>query len=466
MNRNFVKKLSPRLQKSLRVYGSLLACVVIIESLLLIFLFQVNTPIPQNNTFKPTINFTTVPPYVSKVGKIGNSVLFQTSGITDCTVAQSEVDEDPEEANFITALNNFRVQNGVPALKLSESLFQSAAYHSHDMGVNDYFTHPDQNGRSAGQRIEDCGYPSPGNGENIAEGTDTETGAEAVQQFETACDNTTPGGPCTYAHKLNMLGENGEQWVVTGVARYWSASENMWVWTNDFGAVDPGDNNVATTNVVAGQSASPSPGVSGAPSISPSITITASVTPQATQSSSPTPTPTVATQSSVLTQFEVSASIVGIGDSVGDNPVPSHSSRNVEISLFSQASGNSPVAVGSGTITYDNGTFIGTIPITASFASGPYEILIQGQGDAIPLQPLSTSLIEVNAGSKVNIPPTQIITGDLNGDGKVDILDYNILINCFGNRLCSQKILADLNDDGLVDEVDVNIFLRDLALQQ
>lgn len=60
---------------------------------------------------------------------------------------------------------------------------------------------------------------------------------------------------------------------------------------------------------------------------------------------------------------------------------------------------------------------------------------------------------------------TNPILGDINEDGRIDISDYNILVNCFGEKLCAKKDAADINKDGEVNEVDINIFLRSLSLE-
>ena len=56
-----------------------------------------------------------------------------------------------------------------------------------------------------------------------------------------------------------------------------------------------------------------------------------------------------------------------------------------------------------------------------------------------------------------------VISGDINNDTQVDLLDYNILLSCFGSKTCSYKTQSDLNDDGAVDGADYNIFLWDIG---
>lgn len=50
--------------------------------------------------------------------------------------------------------------------------------------------------------------------------------------------------------------------------------------------------------------------------------------------------------------------------------------------------------------------------------------------------------------------------GDINGDGKVDIFDYNIMIFQFGQ---SGNFAADINKDGKVDIFDYNILVQNFG---
>ena len=58
-----------------------------------------------------------------------------------------------------------------------------------------------------------------------------------------------------------------------------------------------------------------------------------------------------------------------------------------------------------------------------------------------------------------------LISGDINQDNSMDILDYNILMSCYGSKACSYKTNSDLNDDGVVDGIDYNIWLRNSQTQ-
>ena len=61
----------------------------------------------------------------------------------------------------------------------------------------------------------------------------------------------------------------------------------------------------------------------------------------------------------------------------------------------------------------------------------------------------------------------RLVAGDINNDGTIDLLDYNILISCYHANLAqiNSCISADLDDDGIVDEKDLNLFIRELSTQ-
>ena len=56
------------------------------------------------------------------------------------------------------------------------------------------------------------------------------------------------------------------------------------------------------------------------------------------------------------------------------------------------------------------------------------------------------------------MPPTDV-TGDVSGDGSVDVDDINVVINMMLNKTDKTEA-ADINGDGMVDIDDLNIIIN------
>lgn len=69
----------------------------------------------------------------------------------------------------------------------------------------------------------------------------------------------------------------------------------------------------------------------------------------------------------------------------------------------------------------------------------------------------------------ITLPAVSFVAGDVNGDNKLDILDYNMVVSCYGSKqqtdVCKEKVNSDINDDGVVDGVDYNLFVREISVQ-
>lgn len=130
---------------------------------------------------------------------------------------------DSEELAFLTQINNYRAQHGLPALVLSGTLSNAAEGHSYDMAVLNYFSHTSQDGRTYVDRIREAGYGyNTWLGENIAAGyTTSDTVFNAWRN--------SPG------HNANML---KAEYRAIGIGRHYEAgSQYGWYWTTDFGGV-------------------------------------------------------------------------------------------------------------------------------------------------------------------------------------------------------------------------------------
>ena len=141
---------------------------------------------------------------------------------------------DSEELSFLTLINNYRAANGLPALTMSNSLYNASEGHSYDMATANYFSHTGSDGSSPWDRIRAAGYTyNTYLGENIAAGY-----VDAGSVFEAW--RNSPG------HNANMLDAN---YHAIGVGRVYGAGSTYgWYWTTDFGGV-PEDNIPPTVSV-------------------------------------------------------------------------------------------------------------------------------------------------------------------------------------------------------------------------
>lgn len=146
--------------------------------------------------------------------------------------ASADPSYDSEEIEFLGLINDYRQQNGVGRLILSDTLTMSSEHHSQDMARYGFFAHNTvastyyARGAQPWDRMVAEGYAyNTHKGENIATGYDT---AEEVFQ----------GWRESPSHNAAMLDGN---YRVIGISRLYAPSgSHHWYWTTDFGGyVDP-----------------------------------------------------------------------------------------------------------------------------------------------------------------------------------------------------------------------------------
>lgn len=179
---------------------------------------------------------------------------------------------DSEDMAFLQLINDYRAQNGLGPLALSQKLADASYYHSSDMATKNYFSHTFADGTTWDQNIRNFGYTyNTSMGENIAAGY-----ATAATVF-TAWKNS-PG------HNANMLTSG---FKAIGIARaYSSTSTYGWYWTTDFGGVVDG------AGAVCGASSSPTATPTKTATSLPTATKTSTPVPTATKTSTPVATAT------------------------------------------------------------------------------------------------------------------------------------------------------------------------------
>src|SRR4028118_2232027 len=157
-------------------------------------------------------------------------ILLSTFGLAGSGGAGTAYDD--EELKFVGLINDYREQNGLRPVILSDTLAVAAERHSKDMAEYGFFAHttapsptyPDGAEPWDRMKAEGYDYNTP-KGENLAVGY--ETAEEAMQ-----------AGKDSPSHNAAMLDGN---YRVMGVARInVPGSAHGWYWATDFGGyVDP-----------------------------------------------------------------------------------------------------------------------------------------------------------------------------------------------------------------------------------
>ena len=197
--------------------------------------------------------------------------------------------------------------------------------------------------------------------------------------------------------------------------------------------------------------------------------------PEASPTDTPAPTATPGASSGAT--LSLTMYLHGIGNS-GDNANPNayslsnktpvHTQRPATVWLYDIS--NNLIATGSGTVTYSSasGNFVGTVTTDNAVPAGKYSVKVRTD---YHLTRLVGGIQTILANQTTQLPSVQMVAGDVNNDNRLDILDYNLLLDCYSdlsaapNCDADKKLMTDLNDDDAVNQFDYNLFLREISTQ-
>ncbi len=198
-----------------------------------------------------------------------------------------------------------------------------------------------------------------------------------------------------------------------------------------------------------------------APTVRPTLTPTPTI--------QLTPTPTFVPGS---TRFSFTIFLHGIGNA-GDNANkgysgninPLHPQRTLTVEVYN--SQNQLVLTKAGIITYDvsSGSFKGTIDMGTTLTSGVYQVKVKVDQF---LKKYIPGIVTIIPAQTITILTVDLTVGDITGDNIIDIRDYNEMMGCYSDlapaKNCNTtlQVVTDLNDDGQVGMVDYNLFIREL----
>ncbi len=163
---------------------------------------------------------------------------------------------------------------------------------------------------------------------------------------------------------------------------------------------------------------------------------------------------------------------LGTNKALGQNPNPVRNTRTAQIKVFDanntlvkEVSGqvaaqdlrNTSVITNITSIdfayrgTFDLGTLSGNHTVKARFDNSLWKTL---------------GIANFVNGQTVTLPLSVLTTGDIDQNNELNLVDYNLIVSCYGTKSCSQKEKADLNLDGKVDELDLNILYAGFSKRQ
>lgn len=340
-----------------------------------------------------------------------------------CTV-DNAITLDTQEQEFLNILNNHRASIGRGPLRASLNLSKAAQWQTEDMIENNYRSHTDSLGRSAQQRLNQCGIGGSTGGENIV-------------WARTSAQHAFDGWMSSPGHKANM---EHAAYTQIGIARM-SEGNNKSVWVNTFSSGNDGTS--PELDLPTTPSSTPVP---------PSTTPTISPTAQPTSQPSPSVTPIEPTLGAGMKSISYSFKIIGIGNNttLGENNNPIHSNLIIQIFIY----GESAIRLAQTTYNPNLGIYEGRLVISEGQLETDNKLVFS----------ISSSLliaVQLNQIQNYTIPQFTAITGDFNNDLEIDINDYIDLVACIKNIRCTpDETTLDLNDDGEIGSVDLNIILN------
>ncbi len=166
----------------------------------------------------------------------------------------------------------------------------------------------------------------------------------------------------------------------------------------------------------------------------------------------------------------------------GDSPNPDSSgtlnpirtTRELTVELY-DLNGNI-VNTSVGNIKYTTpteGVFNGSVELPNTILSGDYQIKIKTPYYLRKNLQGLVSIVKGQSNIAQSASTTVLKVGDINLDGKLSVLDYDVIIECYSDlqpakATCdaTKKLAADISDDGKVNQDDYNLFLRELSVQQ
>ncbi len=221
------------------------------------------------------------------------------------------------------------------------------------------------------------------------------------------------------------------------------------------------------------------------PSKTPTPTPTRILTPTPTRVTTPTPSPTrIPTNAPTPSPSPIagdtflrfsSLKLHGIGkggDNVNSNGTgnnnPLTPTRSLTVELHNASGTLVTSAVGNITYASTTGDFSGTIKLPSTINSGNYLVKIKSSQFLRRQLPGIVNIVKGTTNQSSGV--SSLVTGDINGDQKLTLLDFSIIKGCYSDLLppkdCTpeKKAASDITNDGKVNQDDFSLYIRELSV--
>src|SRR3989344_233826 len=116
----------------------------------------------------------------------------------------------------------------------------------------------------------------------------------------------------------------------------------------------------------------------------------------------------------------------------------------------------------------DTNTFSSSRISLYNIPTGKYQLLLKVNGSL--RQPLGTKEISADETIIIQAKEIKLVMGDVNNDNEIDMLDYAMILNCFEDKAvtsaCKNPEDNDLNSDGIINSLDYDILSKSLLVSK
>lgn len=349
--------------------------------------------------------------------------------LKNCNIEENKIKNSDVEKKVLKKINDFRKERNLNPVEFQEDLNRSAAWMSADQGKQNKMSHKDSKNRNIEERVKDCGYTFAEIRENVGENTND---ADAIFTAWRKSDD----------HRANMLCASCTQIGIAEDKKYWTL--NIGSPLASVPSEEPEeDEKTETPNPSPEETEKPEDlKEDDNPPLSPNLSPAPQELPEG------------------KTGIKPNVNIIGIGKNGNTNPL--HPNRPITVRVVTP-SGNE-VANFEGVISYLSSPelFSAAMELPEDLGTGVYRVTVK-----IPYsltQTISSGFISLTKDKLSELPEVILAPLDFNENNAITIADFFLFRNCLNDRCEEEKF--DVNDDGVVDILDYNVIVTYFATEQ